>query len=112
MSASAATMTQGSDAETGEGFSASATAKANAPAVSQNIVRANSETCRTLTASRKKPCAASPIEQAAAKPIKTDAISLATLGRWLETRQSTTARHSSNSTAKATSSMAGFRFGD
>src|SRR6476620_2407866 len=112
MSATAATMTQGIDADAGEGFNASATAKASTPAVNQNTVGANSETCRRFTASRKNPCAASPIEQAAANPMKTEAIWVARVGRRLEMRQSTAARHSSKTTAQATSSMAGFRFGD
>jgi hypothetical protein len=112
MSASTATMMQGMDAEAGEDFNASATAKANTPDVNQNAVRANSEACRILAVNKKKPCAASPIEQAAAKPIKTDAIRVAIVGRWLETRQSTAARHSSKTIAQATSSIAGLRVGD
>src|SRR4051812_27066360 len=84
------------------------TADPKRPAVSQKIVKGSSATCRISTANRKKPCVASPNEQAAAKPIKQDVTLVATLGRWLEARQSTTARQSSNITAQATSSMATF----
>src|SRR3954447_5882891 len=107
-SARAATTRQGIDTDTGDGFSASATANARNPDVSQKSVGANSEACRMSTASRKKPCVASPRQQVAANAMKTDAISLVTLGRWLDARQSTTARQSSNITAQATSSMATF----
>src|SRR3954451_18423755 len=108
ISARAATTRQGIDTDAGDGFSASATANAKNPDVSQKSVGANSEACRMSTASRKKPCVPSPRQQVAANAMKTDAISLVTLGRWLEARQSTTARQSSNITAQAPSSMATF----
>src|SRR3954468_8874625 len=111
-SARAATTRQGIDTDTGDGFSASATANARNPDVSQKSVGANSEACRMSTASRKKPCVASPRQQVAANAMKTDAISLVTLGRWLDARQSAAARQSSNITAQATSSIAGFPLGN
>src|SRR4051812_15154031 len=111
-SARAATIRQGIDTDAGDGFSASATANAKNPDVSQKSVGANSEACRMSTASRKKPCVASPRQQVAANAMKIDAISLVTLGRWLEARHSAAARHNSKTTAHATRSIAGFPLGN